>query len=81
MYYYFYNKYKNFVDLVTKHPNENNMNYITHFNHAISMSYKLAHASVSVFIHAFYPPIHEKTASTIIKDLYLQNLEREIKRN
>jgi hypothetical protein len=80
MFSYFYNKYKSLIEKVNKHPYENNMTYSKHFNHAINMSFKLAYAGVAVFIHAIYPPVHEKTASIIIKDLYFQNLNN-IKKN
>ncbi len=74
---YIYNKFCSTINNIYKHPNENNMTYLQHFNHAIKMSGKLAYASIAVFSHAIYPPIHEKTASSIISDLYFENLKRQ----
>ncbi len=67
-----YNKLDIILKYINKHPTEKNMTYIEHFKHAIHMSYKLAYASVSVFIHAIYPPVNQNTASDIIKKLHSQ---------
>lgn len=61
-----------FIKHVNKHPTEKKMTYIQHFKHAIEMSFNLAYASFSVFIHAIYPPVNQNTASDIIKYLYSQ---------
>ena len=53
-------------NLFTYHPNAQKMTYWQHCKQAIIMSLQLLVASISLMIHAIFPFLLKKTASSII---------------
>lgn len=43
------------INTLTKHPNENNMNYIQHFVNTFFLATFLGFYSIKILIHAFLP--------------------------
>lgn len=64
--------FKKVYRLFISHPKENKMTYREHLLHALHLSYKMWRGSVSLFIHAFFPFVLEKSGSNMIKQLYLK---------
>lgn len=60
------------LNLFTKHPKSVNETYGQHFCFAFKFSLKLFVAAFCAFVHAFFPFLFEKTASTIMLDLVNQ---------
>ena len=55
--------------MFTKHPAESGETYLQHLFTALKYSFSLAWASMAVFIHAFFPFLHQNTASSICRDI------------
>lgn len=56
-------------DLFTKHPSASKETYLEHLFTALKYSIRLSWASTAVFIHAFFPFVHQNTASSICRDI------------
>lgn len=56
-------------DLFTKHPSESGETYIAHLFTALKYSIRLLWAATAVFIHAFFPFVHQNTASSICHNI------------
>lgn len=54
----------------TAHPASVDETYGEHFLFALGFAGKLGYAAFAALVHAILPFAYEKTASTIIRDLY-----------
>ncbi|MFC4624795.1 DUF6356 family protein [Daeguia caeni] len=62
--------------LFTEHPASVNETYFQHMAFAGWFSLKLFSAAFAALVHAFLPFLFEKTASTIVRQLYERTQNR-----
>ncbi len=60
------------------HPQAVNETYLQHLRFATWFALKLLWAAIAAAIHAVVPSCHEKTASTIIAELYERTSNRGV---
>lgn len=59
-----------FKELFIDHPRQVRETYFQHFLFAMRFSIMLIVAAIAALIHAFVPALFEKTASSIVADLF-----------
>jgi hypothetical protein len=55
--------------LFLQHPEEKNMTYFEHLQHAFYFSANLLRGSIALFIHGLVPYFFEDTGSNIIREM------------
>ncbi|MET0606086.1 MAG: DUF6356 family protein [Beijerinckiaceae bacterium] len=60
----------------TRHPEAVGENYVEHFGVAMRYSLRLFGAAFAALVHAFLPFLFEKTASTAIKAMHAEMMNR-----
>ena len=60
------------------HPNSVGESYMEHQGFAVAVSFKLFIAASACLIHALVPALFEKTASTIVSEVYSVTQKRRV---
>jgi hypothetical protein len=60
----------------TEHPASVGEGYFEHMGFALRFSLRLFGASLAALVHAFLPPLFEKTASNIVASLHIRLTNR-----
>ena len=61
-----------------EHPHSVGESYMEHQAFALAVSFKLFTAAFACFIHALVPALFEKTASTIVREVYSVTQKRRV---
>ena len=61
-----------------EHPHSVGESYMEHQGFAVAVSFKLFTAAFACLIHALVPALFEKTASTIVSEVYSVTQKRRV---